>query len=166
MKVAPFTNVCKIIFGDGFLFQTLTPNEMNMHSLGERSTRFATHPFPAPSLLEFMAVTKELKAGCEIKSIDDSNRFYQNGSLSPAACRVFQRQGDDVILSNERTHFVGNVMLLGTFFDMAKTFKRFGSKTVFNLAFVGELSQERRTIEENPSVASVFHKNYRPVEDN
>lgn len=163
VKEAPLTDVCKIIFGDDFLFQTLTPNEMNRHSLGKLSTRFATPPFPAPSMLEFMAVTKELMAGRECKSSDDSNRFYQNGNQSPAAFRVFKRQGDDVILSNERTHFVGDVMLLGTFFDMAKNFKRFGSKTVFNLDFVGELSQERRTLEEKASVTSVFHENYRPV---
>lgn len=163
-KVVSFTDVCKIIFGDGFLFQTLTPHEMNMHSLGERIARFATHPFSAPSLIEFMAVTKELLAGPElIKSSEYSNRFYQNGGLSPAAFRVLQRYGDDVILSSERTHFVGDVMLLGTFIQMAKAFARFGEKTAFNLDFVGELSQARRTIEAEASVTSVFHEDYRPV---
>lgn len=162
-KVVPFTDVCKIIFGDGFLFQTLTPHEMNMHSLGERLTRFATRPFPAPSLLEFMAVTKELLAGRELKSSEYSNRFYQNGGLPPAAFRVLQRYGDDVILSNERTHFVGDIMLRGTFIEMAKAFNRFGAKTAFNLDFVDELSQARRTIEAEASVTSVFHENYRPV---
>jgi hypothetical protein len=162
-KVVPFSDVCKIIFGDGLLFQTLTPHEMNMHSLGERLTHYATRPFPAPSFLEFMAVTKELLAGHELKSNEYTNRFYQNRGLPPAAFRVLQRYGDDVILSNERTHFVGDVMLLGTFIEMAKTFNRFGVKTAFNLDFVGELSQARRTIEAESSVTSVFHENYRPV---
>ena len=130
-KVIPFADVCKIIFGDGLLFQTLTPQEMNMHSLGERLTHFATRPFPAPSLLEFMAVTKELLAGHELKSSEYSSQFYQNGGLSPAGFRVLQRYGDDVILSNERTHFIGDVMLLGTFIEMAKAFNRFGAKTGF-----------------------------------
>ncbi len=162
-KVVPYTDVCKIIFGDKLLFQTLTPHEMNMHSLGERLTRFATRPFSAPSLHEFTAVGKELLAGHDLKTNEYSNRFYQNGGLSPAAFRVLQRYGDDVILSNERTHFVGDVMLLGTFIEMAKTFNRFGQKTAFNLDFVGELSQARRTIETEANVTSVFHENYRPV---
>ncbi len=162
-KVIPFTDVCKIIFGDGFLFQTLTPHEMNMHSLGEQLTRFATRPFSAPSVIEFKAVTNELLAGHELKSSEYSNRFYQNGGLSPAAFRVFQRYGDDVILSNERTHFVGDVMLLGTFIDMTKAFNRFGQNTAINLDFVGELSQARRTIEAEAGVTSIFHENYRPV---
>ncbi len=162
-KVIPFSEVCKIIFGDGFLFQTLTPQEMNMHSLGERLTRFATRPFPAPSLIEFMAVTKELLAGRELKSTEYSNRFYQNGGLSPAGFRVLQRYGDDVILSNERTHFVGDVMLLGTFFEMARAFNRFGVRPGFDVDFVGELSQARRTIEAEAGVISVFHEDYRPV---
>ena len=162
-KVISYTDVCKIIFGDDYLFQTLTPHEMNMHSLGEQLTRFATRPFGAPSLFEFMAVTKELLAGRELKSSEYSSRFYQNGGLAPAAFRVLKRYGDDVILSNERTHFVGDVMLLGTFTEMAKAFNRFGAQTVYNLDFVGELSQARRTIEAEASVTSVFHENYRPV---
>jgi hypothetical protein len=163
-KVVSFADVCKIIFGDEFLFQTLTPHEMNMHSLGERITRFATRPFPAPSLIEFMAVTQELLAGHEpIKANEYCRRFYQNGGLSPAAFRVLQRYGDDVILSSERTHFVGDVMLLGTFIQMAKASNRFGDKTDYNLDFVGELSQARRTIEIDVSVTSVFHEDYRPV---
>lgn len=162
-KVVPFSDVCKIIFGDGFLFQTLTPHEMNMHSLGERITRFATRPFAAPSLIEFMAVTKELLEGRELKSSEHSNRFYQNGGLAPTAFRVLERYGDDVIVSNERTHFVGDVMLLGTFIEMAKAFNRFGEKNALNLDFVGELSLARRTIEAEAGVTSVFHENYRPV---
>lgn len=162
-KVVHFADICKIIFSDDLLFQTLTPREINMHSLGERLTRFATRPFPAPSLPEFMAVTKELLAGRELKSSEHSIRYYQNGSSSPAAFRVFQRYGDDVIVSNERTHFVGDVMLLGTFIEMAKSFTRFGAKTDFDLDFVGELSIARRTIEAETSVTSVFHENYRPV---
>jgi hypothetical protein len=163
-KVVSFSDICKIILGDGLLFQTLTPHEMNMHSLGERLTRFATRPFPAPSLIEFMAVTKELLAGHEhTKSSEYAHRFYQNGSLSPAAFRVLQRYGDDVIISSERTHFVGDVMLLGTFIEMAKALNRFGERTSFNLDFVGELSQARRIIEADASVTSVFHENYRPV---
>ena len=121
-KVIPFSDVCKILFGDGILFQTLTPNEMNQHSLGEQLTHFETRPFPAPSLLEFTAVTEELLAGRELKSNEYSNRYYQNGGISPAAFRVLQRNGDDVIFSNERTHFVGDAMLLGTFIEMAKVF--------------------------------------------
>ncbi len=162
-KVIPFADVCKIIFGDGFLFQSLTPDEMTMHSLGERLTHFATRPFPAPSLDEFVAVTTEALAGYELKSDDNCIRFYQNGGRSPAAFRVLQRYGDDVILSNERTHFVGDVMLLGTFVEMAKAFKRFGAKTAFDLDIVHELSQSRRKLEEEANVASVFHENYRPV---
>ncbi len=163
-KVVSFAEVCKIIFGDGFLFQTLTRHEMNMHSLGERLTRFATRPFPAPSLIEFMAVTKELLAGHELLDTSEySERFYQKGGLSPAAFRVFQRYGDDVIVSSERTHFVGDVMLLGTFIKMAEAFKRFGEETDFNLDFLGELSQARRTIEAEAGVTSVFHEHYRPI---
>ncbi len=163
-KVVSFAEVCKIIFGHGFLFQTLTPHEMNMHSLGERIGRFATRPFPAPSLIEFMAVTKELLAGHELpESNQYSQRFYQNGGLSPAAFRVLQRYGDDVILSSERTHFVGDVMLLGTFIKMVKAFSRFGEKNAFNLDFIGELSQARRTIEVEAGVVPVFHEDYRPV---
>ncbi|MBU1566613.1 MAG: hypothetical protein KJ630_13420 [Proteobacteria bacterium] len=163
-KVVSFGDVCKIIFGDEFLFQALTPHEMNMHSLGERITRFATRPFPAPSLIEFMAVTKELLAGRDhTQSNEYSHRFYKNGGLSPAAFRVLQRYGDDVILSSERTHFVGDVMLLATFIQMAKTFNRYGEKTAFNLDFVDELSEARRTIEAEASVTSVFNENYRPV---
>ncbi len=162
-KVIPFADICKIIFGDGFLFQTLTPHEMNMHSLGERLTRFATRPFHAPSLIEFMAVTKELLGGHELKSSEYSHRFYQNGGLSPSAFRVHQRYGDDVILSNERTHFVGDVLLLGTFMEMAKAFNRFGATTDYNLDFISELSQARRTIETEAGVTSVFHEDYRPV---
>ena len=162
-KVVPFADVCKIIFGDGLLFQTLTPHEMNMHSLGERLTRFSTRPFSAPSMLEFMAVTKELLAGHEPKSSEYSDRFYKNGGLSPAAFRVLKRYGDDVIVSSERTHFVGDVMLLGTFIEMANSFNRLGDSTPFNLDFVGELSQARRTIEAEAGVISVFHENYRPI---
>ena len=162
-KVVPFADVCKIIFGDKLLLQTLTPHEMNMHSLGERIARFSARPFPAPSLFEFMAVTKELLAGREPKSNEYSSRFYQKGGLTPAAFRVLQRYGDDVILSSERTHFVGDVMLLGTFIEMAKVFNRFGEKTEFNLDFIEELSEARRTIETEADVTSVFHENYRPV---
>ena len=162
-RVISFTDICKIIFGDEYLFQTLKPQEMNMHSLGEQVNRFATRPFRAPSLFEFMAVTKELLAGHEPKSSEYSSRFYQNGGIAPAAFRVLKRYGDDVILSNERTHFVGDVMLLGTFMEMAKAFNRFGARTDFNLDFVGELSQARRTIEAEAGVTSVFHENYRPV---
>lgn len=162
-KVVSFTDVCKIIFGDGFLFQTLTPHEMNMHSLGERIVRFANRPFSAPSLIEFMAVTKELLAGREPQSSEYSHRFYQGGGLSPAAFRVLRRYGDDVVLSSERTHFVGDVMLLGTFGQMAGAFKRFGETTAFNLDFVGELSHARRTIEAEAGVVSVFHEDFRPV---
>ncbi len=163
-KVVSFTDVCKIILGDGLLFQTLTPHEMNIHSLGERIGRFAARPFPAPSLIEFMAVSKELLAECELdKSSEYSRRFYQNGGLSPAAFRVLQRYGDDVVVSSERTHFVGDVMLLGTFMQMAKAFKRFGEKSLLNLDFVGELSEARRIIEAEAGVTSVFHENYRPI---
>ena len=162
-KVIPFADICKIIFGDGFLFQTLTPHEMNMHSLGERITRFSTRPFQAPSLIEFMAVTKELLGGHELQSNEYSSRFYQNGGLSPAAFRVHRNYGDDVIVSNERTHFVGDVMLHGTFMEMAKVFNRFGANTDFNLDFISELSQARRTIEAEAGVISVFHEDYRPV---
>ncbi len=162
-KVASFADVCKIIFNEDFLFQTLTPHEMNMHSLGEPPTRFSKRPFTAPSMTEFMAVTKELLEGREVKSNEYSDRFYQNGGLAPAAFRVFRRHGDDVILSNERTHFVGDVMLLGSFLEMAKAFNRFGVITSFNVDFVGELSQARRTIEAEAGVTSVFHENYRPV---
>ena len=162
-KVVSSTDVSNILFGDELFFQTLTPHEMNMHSLGERLTRFSTRPFPAPSLFEFEAVTKELLAGHTPKSSKYSKQFYQNGRQSPAAFRVLQRYGDDVVISNERTHFVGDVMLLGTFIEMAKAFNQFGTKTDFHLDFVGELSQARRTIEAEASVASVFHENYRPV---
>ncbi len=162
-KVVSFADVCKIIFGDGFLFQSLTPHEMNMHSLGERIEQFATRPFPAPSLFEFMAVTKELLAGCELKGNDYSSRFYQKGGLSSAAFRVFQPYGDDVVLSSERTHFVGDIMLLGTFIQMAKTLKRFGEHSDYRIDFVGELSHARRTIEAEAGVISVFHEDYRPV---
>lgn len=162
-KVVSFAEVCKIIFGDGFLFQTLTPHEMNIHSLGERISRFTTRPFPAPSLIEFMAVTKKLLAGREPQSSEYAHRFYQNGGQSPAAFRVLQRYGDDVVLSSERTHFVGDVMLLGTFMQMAEAFQRFGEKTGFNLDFVGELSLARRTIEAEAGVTPVFHENFRPV---
>lgn len=162
--VVSFSDVCKIIFGDSFLFQTLTPHEMNMHSLGERIARFATRPFSAPSLLEFMAVTKELLVGSEgANSSQYSERFYQKGGLSPVAFRVFQRYGDDVIVSNERTHFVGDVMLLGTFMKMTKAFNRFGAETEINLDFIGELSVARRTIEAEAGVISVFHEDYRPI---
>ncbi len=162
-KVVPYADVCKIIFGDGFLYQTLTPHEMNMHSLGERLTRFATRPFYAPSLTEFIAVTKELLARHEPKSNEYFNRFYKNGGLSPSAFRVLQRYGDDVIIASERTHFVGDIMLLGTFLEMAKAFKRYGENTTLNLEFAEELSQARRTIEKEANVISVFHENYRPV---
>ncbi len=162
-KVVPFADVCNIIFGGGLLFQTMTPHEMNMHSLGERLTRFATRPFSAPPLLDFVAVTKELLAGHEPESSEQSKRFYQNGGHSPAAFRVLQGYGDDVIVSSERTHFVGDVMLLGTFIEMAKTFNRFGESNSFNLDFVGELSQARRTIEAEAGVISVFHEDYRPL---
>lgn len=162
-KVVSFADVCKIIFGDGLLFQTLTPHEMNIHSLGERVSRFSTRPFPSPSLLEFMAVTKELLAGREPQSSEYSRRFYQNGGRSPAAYRVLQRYGDDVVPSSERTHFVGDVMLLGTFIQMAKTFSRFGGQTGFDLDFVGELSLARRTIEAEEGVTPVFHEDFRPV---
>ncbi len=163
-KVISFADVCKIILGDGYLIQTLTPHEMNIHSLGERIRRFAARPFPAPSLIEFMAVTRELLAECDLdKSSEYSRRFYQNGGLSPAAFRVLQRYGDDVVVSSERTHFVGDVMLLGTFKQLVKTFGRFGEKTPLNLDFVGELSQARRIIEAEAGVTSVFHENYRPM---
>ncbi len=162
-KVVSSTDVSNILFGDELFFQTLTPHEMNMHSIGERLTRFSTRPFPAPSLPEFEAVTKELLAGHEPKSSKHSKQFYQTGSRSPAAFRVLQRYGDDVIVANERTHFVGDVMLLGTFLEMAKALNQFGTKTDFHLDFVGELSQARRTIEAEASVTSVFHENYRPV---
>lgn len=163
-KVVSFSDVCKIIFGDGFLFQTLTPHEMNMHSLGERLTRFATRPFPAPSLIEFMAVTKELLAGRDTPHASEySQRFYQNGGLAPAAFRVYQRYGDDVIVSSERTHFVGDVMLVRTLNEMAKAFHKFGEKDAFNIDFLDELSLARRTIETEVGVTSVFHEDYRPV---
>jgi hypothetical protein len=163
-KVISFADICKIIFSDNFLFQTLTPHEMNMHSLGERISRFSTRPFRAPSLIEFMAVTKELLAGQEhVSSSEYSKRFYKNGGLAPAAFHVLQRYGDDVILSSERTHFVGDVMLLGTFVQMAKAFNRFGEKSAYNLEFVGELSLARRTIEAEAGITSVFHEYYRPV---
>ncbi len=162
-KIVSFADVRKIIFGEDFLFQTLTPHEMNMHSLGERLTRFANRPFSAPSLFEFMAVTKELLAGREPKSSEYSSRFYQNGGVSPAAFRVLRRYGDDVILSSERTHFVGDVMLLGTFTEMTKTLNRFGEKSAPDLDFVGELSEARRTIEAERKVTSVVHEDYRPV---
>ncbi len=162
-KLVPYADVCKIIFGDGFLFQTLTPHEMNMHSLGERLTRYATRPFSAPSLIEFTAVAKELLGRRDLQSNDDSKRFYQNGGLSPSAFRVLQRYGDDVIVSSERTHFIGDVMLLGTFIEMSKAFKKYGENSTLNLEFVGELSQARRTIEGEANVTSVFHENYRPV---
>ena len=162
-KIVSFTDVRKIIFGDEFLFQTLTPHEMNIHSLGERLARFATRPFSAPSLFEFMAVTKELLAGREPESSEHSAQFYRNGGLSPAAFRVFKRYGDDVVLSSERTHFVGDVMLLGTFTEMKKTLSRFGEKSTVNLDFVGELSEARRTIESEAQVTSVIHEDYRPV---
>ncbi len=163
-KVVSFVDVCKIIFGDGFLFQTLTPHEMNMHSLGERLARFATRPFPAPSLIEFMAVTKELLAGRDFPHAGEySRRFYQNGGHAPAAFRVYQRYGDDVIISSERTHFVGDVMLLTTLNQMANAFHLFGEKDTFNRDFVGELSLARRTIEAEAGVTSVFHEDYRPV---
>ncbi len=136
---------------------------MNRHSLGEQLTRFATRPFSAPSSLEFMAVTKELLAGRELKSDEYSHQFYQKGGLSPAAFRVLQHHGDDVILSNERTHFVGDIMLLKTFIDMTKAFNRFGANTPFNLDFIKELSEARRTIEAEAGVTSVFHENYRPL---
>ena len=162
-KTAHFTDICKILFSNDLLFQTLTPHEMNMHSIGERLTRFATRPFPAPSLVEFTAVTKELLAGRELKSNEHSKRFYRNGSLSPSAFRVLQGYGDDVVVANERTHFVGDVMLLGTYMEMAKAFNRCGATNTFNLDFVGELSQARRAIEAEAGVTSVFHENYRPV---
>ena len=162
-KVIPFADVCKIIFGHGLLLQTLTPQEMNMHSLGERCTRYTTRPFATPSLIEFMAVTKELLAGRELKSTPYASRFYHHGGLSPAAFRVLRRDGDDVVLSNERTHFVGDVMLLGTFFEMARALNRFGVTPAFDVDFVSELSQARRTIETEARVVSVFHENYRPV---
>jgi len=163
-KVVSFADVCKIIMGDGLLFQTLTPHEMNMHSLGERLTRFATRPFAAPYFIDFMAVTKELLAGQELsKSSEYSKRFYQKGGLAPAAFRVLQRYGDDVVLSSERTHFVGDVMLLGTFIRMIKAFNRFGEKAAIDIDFVGELSSARRTIEADAGVTSVFHEAYRPV---
>jgi hypothetical protein len=162
-KVVSYADVCKIIFGEGSLFQTLTPHEMNIHSLGERISRFSTRPFPAPSLIEFMAVTKELLAGQNENSSEYSRRFYQRGGLAPAAFRVLQRYGDDVILSSERMHFVGDVMLLGTFMQMAKTFQKFGEQTGFDLDFVGELSLARRTIEIEEGVTPVVHENYRPV---
>jgi len=162
-KVVPFAEVCKIIFGDDLLYQTLTPHEMNMHSIGERLSRFSRRPFSAPSLLEFMAVSKELLAGNEPQASEYSERFYQRGGLSPAAFRVLQRYGDDVIVSSERTHFVGDVMLLGTFIEMAKVFSKYGDSTPFSLDFVGELSQARRTIELEAGIIPVFHENYRPV---
>lgn len=162
-KVVPFADVCKILFGDKLLFQTLTPHEMNMHSLGDRIGRFATRPFPAPSLIDFMAVTKELLAGHKPQSNEYSSRFYQNGGLAPAAFRVLQRYGDDVVPASERTHFVGDVMLLRTFVKMAEAVNRFGEKAFFNLDFVGELSLARRTIEAEAKVTSVFHEDYRPV---
>jgi hypothetical protein len=162
-KIVSFTDVSKIIFGEEFLFQTLTPHEMNMHSLGERLTHFRTRPFSAPSLFEFMAVTKELLAGREPQSSEYSTRFYQKGGLSPTAFRVLRRYGDDVVISSERTHFVGDVMLLGTFMEMTKTLNRFGEKTALNLDFVGELSEARRAIEAEAKVTSVVHEDYRPV---
>jgi hypothetical protein len=162
-KIVSFTDVSKIIFGEDFLFQTLTPHEMNMHSLGERLTHFRTRPFSAPSLLEFMAVTKELLAGREPKSCEYTSRFYQKGGLSPTAFRVFQRYGDDVVVSSERTHFVGDVMLLGTFIEMTKSLNRFGEKTALNMDFINELSEARRTIEAEAEVTSVIHEDYRPV---
>lgn len=162
--VVSFSDVCKIIFGDTFLFQTLTPHEMNMHSLGERISRFATRPFSAPSLLEFMAVTKELLAGRECaNSSQYSERFYQNGGISPVAFRVFQRYGDDVIVSSERTHFVGDIMLLGTYTKMTNALRRFGEEPTVNLDFIDELSVARRTIEAEAGVISVFHEDYRPI---
>ncbi len=161
-KVVSFADVCRIIFGDGFLFQTLTPHEMNIHSLGEHISRFSTRPFPSPSFIEFMAVTKELLAGHE-KSSEYSLRFYENGGLSPAAFRVLQRYGDDVVLSSERMHFVGDVMLLGTFIQMAKIFNRFGEQAGFNLDFVSDLSLARRTIEAEAGVIPVLHEDFRPV---
>lgn len=161
-KLVSYADVCKIIFKDGFLFQTLTPHEMNIHSLGEQISRFSTRPFSSPSLLEFMAVTKELLAGQE-KSSEYSRRFYQNGGLSPAAFRVLQRYGDDVVLSSERMHFVGDVMLLGTFVQMAKTFKQFGEQPGYSLDFIGELSLARRTIEKEEGVTPVVHEDFRPV---
>ncbi len=163
-KVVSYADICKIIIGDGLLFQTLTPHEMNMHSIGERLTRFTTRPFPAPSLIEFMAVTKELLAGRDLPHASEySQRFYKNGGLSPAAFRVYQRYGDDVIVSSERTHFVGDIMLLRTLNTMAKAFQKFGEKDAFSIDFLGELSQTRRTIEGEAGVISVFHEDYRPV---
>jgi len=162
-KVVSYTDVAKIIFGDGFLYQTLTPHEMNMHSLGERFTRYATRPIPAPSFDTFVAVTQELLEGCEPQSSEQCRHFYRNGGLSPAAFRVLRHCGDDVILSNERTHFVGDVMLLGTYLEMAKAFKRYGDQNASSLSFVGELSEARRTIETEAGVTSVFHENYRPI---
>lgn len=162
-KIVPYSDVSRIIFGDGCLFQTLTPHEMNMHSLGERLLRFTTRPFQAPSLIEFMAVTKELLAGRDHGSNEFTARFYKSGGLAPAAFRVLRRDGDDVVVASERTHFVGDVMLLGTFMEMARVFTRFGEKTGFNLDFVGELSEARRTIEREAGVTSVFHENYRPL---
>lgn len=162
-KIVSYTDVRKIIFGEEFLFQTLTPHEMNMHSLGERLTHFRTRPFSAPSLNEFMAVTKELLAGREPKSSEYSARFYQKGGLSPTAFRILQRYGDDVVVSSERTHFVGDVMLLGTFVEMIKSFSRFGGKTAFDMDFFNELSEARRTIEAEADVTSVLHEDYRPV---
>lgn len=162
-KMVPFAEVCKIIFGEEMLYQALTPHEMNMHSIGERLSRFSTRPFPGPSLLEFMAVSKELLGGHEVQSSEYSKRFYQRGGLSPAAFRVFQRYGDDVVVSSERTHFVGDVMLLGTFVEMAQVLNKYGYSMRINLDFVRQLSQARRTIEVDAGVTPVFHENYRPL---
>jgi hypothetical protein len=162
-KIVSFADICKIIFGPRILFQTLTPHEMNVHSLGERLTRFATRPFPAPTLFEFMAVTKELLGGQSPCSSDYSKRYYDNGGIAPAAFRVLQPYGDDITLSNERTHFVGDVMLLGTFVNMIKTLEKFGGKIETDLTFLEELSLARRTIENEAGIISVFHERYRPM---
>ena len=162
--VVSFADVCKIIIGDGLLLQTLTPHEMNMHSLGERPRRFSTRPFPAPSLFEFMAVSKDLLAGVEISKFSPySQRFYENGGMSPAAFQVLQRYGDDVVLKSERTHFVGDVMLLRTLRQMARAFSKYGDTAGFDIDFLGDLSLARRTLEAEAGVTSVFHEDYRPV---
>lgn len=162
--VVSFADICKIIIGDKLVFQTLTPHEMNMHSLGERIGRFATRPFAAPSLLEFMSVTKDLLMGRQPKeSSEYSQRFYDRGGISPAAFRVLQSEGDDVIVKNERTHFVGDVMLMRTLLQMARAFNELGETTAFSIDFLGELSEARRTIEGEKGITSVFHEDYRPI---